>query len=598
MVGHSLGAGTAAILAMLLRPSYPDLFCYAFSPPGATLSLPAARYVRDFVISVVIGKDMIPRLSLYTMEDLRNKIMAVIKYSTTPKWKILRGCVCRCAFVCCYGCKCVNCDAQLRDSEADWEHFQLPNNKNSQTPPFFPPGKVIHVVKTVSVPGRCGRKGTIFEPVWADLQDFQTIQISGLMWEDHMPDFVLKALNQCLPSKEQEENVLSAPDPSFPNVLEVPLSPFVEPNHFHKQNNHIASRSLQEANAVYDTDDEVLARVISADSLASELNHPLWRVSALSSESRRAPIARPESGFEDSDLEESAPSSRVSATWASYTLPSVKQSTDNVVIDSHPRPRASTDLSESPISERFSKLQNDTRNATSSGSIPTNVSCTPRSNGVPPPKPPRTFETERSEGRQSFRYKPPPKPPRTYEYESQIQANFSSSLCWNFPRPRAQRYQTQFSSPDLDGSNLSSDSLDGAESGEVLPPYSPHRNRRQDEFTFRVINDHVNGDLRLEKENSSFSKQNCHLNGEVARRPKARSIESSGPESRFSVSDSGLHISQEEEFLLGSVKPRGGRRKRKPIKQAASEILQHSCPSADQPLITRRTDANFLETTL
>ena len=96
------------------------------------------------------------------------------------------------------------------------------------------------------VHSRCGRKGTIFEPVWADLQDFQTIQISGLMWEDHMPDFVLKALNQCLPSKEQEESVLSAPDPSFPNVLEVPPTGFVEPNHFHKQNNHIASRSLRE----------------------------------------------------------------------------------------------------------------------------------------------------------------------------------------------------------------------------------------------------------------------------------------------------------------------------------------------------------------
>ena len=45
LVGHSLGAGTAAILAMLLRPTYPDLFCYAFSPPGATL-----RYMLYFVL--------------------------------------------------------------------------------------------------------------------------------------------------------------------------------------------------------------------------------------------------------------------------------------------------------------------------------------------------------------------------------------------------------------------------------------------------------------------------------------------------------------------------------------------------------------------
>ena len=34
--GHSLGAGTAALLAILLRDrEYPDVTCYAFSPPGA-----------------------------------------------------------------------------------------------------------------------------------------------------------------------------------------------------------------------------------------------------------------------------------------------------------------------------------------------------------------------------------------------------------------------------------------------------------------------------------------------------------------------------------------------------------------------------------
>lgn len=37
LVGHSLGAGTAAILAVLLREDYPTLQCYAFSPPGGLL---------------------------------------------------------------------------------------------------------------------------------------------------------------------------------------------------------------------------------------------------------------------------------------------------------------------------------------------------------------------------------------------------------------------------------------------------------------------------------------------------------------------------------------------------------------------------------
>nr|DBA20252.1 TPA: hypothetical protein GDO54_015964 [Pyxicephalus adspersus] len=38
IVGHSLGAGAAALLAIMLRSSFPTLKCYAFSPPGGLLS--------------------------------------------------------------------------------------------------------------------------------------------------------------------------------------------------------------------------------------------------------------------------------------------------------------------------------------------------------------------------------------------------------------------------------------------------------------------------------------------------------------------------------------------------------------------------------
>lgn len=38
LVGHSLGAGTAAILAILLHADYPTLHCYAYSPPGGLLT--------------------------------------------------------------------------------------------------------------------------------------------------------------------------------------------------------------------------------------------------------------------------------------------------------------------------------------------------------------------------------------------------------------------------------------------------------------------------------------------------------------------------------------------------------------------------------
>lgn len=37
ITGHSLGAGTASLLAVLLRSTHPTLECYAFSPPGGLL---------------------------------------------------------------------------------------------------------------------------------------------------------------------------------------------------------------------------------------------------------------------------------------------------------------------------------------------------------------------------------------------------------------------------------------------------------------------------------------------------------------------------------------------------------------------------------
>jgi len=37
IVGHSLGAGTAAILAILLHEDYPSLHCFAYAPPGGLL---------------------------------------------------------------------------------------------------------------------------------------------------------------------------------------------------------------------------------------------------------------------------------------------------------------------------------------------------------------------------------------------------------------------------------------------------------------------------------------------------------------------------------------------------------------------------------
>lgn len=61
IVGHSLGAGAAGVLSVLLRGDYPGLVCYTYSPVGCVFNLPLVQYTKKFITSFVIGNDVIPR---------------------------------------------------------------------------------------------------------------------------------------------------------------------------------------------------------------------------------------------------------------------------------------------------------------------------------------------------------------------------------------------------------------------------------------------------------------------------------------------------------------------------------------------------------
>ena len=55
--GHSLGAGCAILLSIMLRPTFPALKCYAYCPPGSTVDDEMAKYCEAFIISIVRQDD-------------------------------------------------------------------------------------------------------------------------------------------------------------------------------------------------------------------------------------------------------------------------------------------------------------------------------------------------------------------------------------------------------------------------------------------------------------------------------------------------------------------------------------------------------------
>ncbi|XP_076247442.1 inactivation no afterpotential E isoform X4 [Calliopsis andreniformis] len=214
LVGHSLGAGTAAILAILLKQDYPDLVCFAYAPPGGLLSMPAQQYTQEFITSVVVGKDVIPRIGLRQMESLRADLINAIKRSVDPKWKTIA-----CSVMCC-GCgstptSAANLEAggciseYQRDKDLARSQTVLPSDTSITLTlhrPLYPPGRIIHVVRHHPNKGEqkyesCWRRilnkrEPVYQALWAGPCDFDEVLISPVMIQDHMPDHMLKALTK------------------------------------------------------------------------------------------------------------------------------------------------------------------------------------------------------------------------------------------------------------------------------------------------------------------------------------------------------------------------------------------------------------------
>lgn len=87
--GYSLGAGISAILAILLKSTYPHLKCYGIAMPGSVLSANLALKTRHFIYSYIVDVDMIGRASISSLEHLRDRVIDALDKCNRNKIRIL-----------------------------------------------------------------------------------------------------------------------------------------------------------------------------------------------------------------------------------------------------------------------------------------------------------------------------------------------------------------------------------------------------------------------------------------------------------------------------------------------------------------------------
>ncbi|EQC32379.1 hypothetical protein SDRG_10125 [Saprolegnia diclina VS20] len=213
VTGHSLGAAAAALLAIFLKPKYPRVRCLAFSPPGCLMSPSLAQASSTFITSVVLGKDIIARASLLSMQDLRDEVLELIGRSKVSKAAIMRQALSwknpRDLLHAADDVATSSFTTQLTNYKSMLQQIQ----DHEPIHEMWLPGRVVHLKRQVRSQKRgfcmCCRPGTgicctdrsDYDYGWSDATQFLKIYVSRTMLDDHFPDKVHAVLQDLAKTK-------------------------------------------------------------------------------------------------------------------------------------------------------------------------------------------------------------------------------------------------------------------------------------------------------------------------------------------------------------------------------------------------------------
>ena len=195
ITGHSLGAGVAVVLGLLLKPIFPHLKCVTFGTPNSVFDRDTALGTTSFVTSIVLDNDIICRTSALSLAKLRNDVLDSISRAKVSKMMIMQALF-----------KDFDPDlllyprgkAPASDFLTNVSEFISKSNKNisniTKEVPLCIPGRIVHLIKAKDASCFCLTRSK-YTPVDAFNDDFSDIVISPNMALDHFPDVYVYACN-------------------------------------------------------------------------------------------------------------------------------------------------------------------------------------------------------------------------------------------------------------------------------------------------------------------------------------------------------------------------------------------------------------------
>lgn len=223
ITGHSLGAGLAILLGLLIRPRYPDLRVYAFATPAGLLSREAARVTEEFVLTIGLGDDLVMRLSVESIENLRTSLLTTLRACRLPKYRVVLN-----------GFGYALFGVPERDLTKLWSNYNIINTIPAHSPllakpinednkiierditkrryskvKLFNAGRILHITrcKLEKTKGKSKKqlaKERKYEMRWAQAEEFTKLSVMPRMLLDHLPENIEQALATLL---EQQDDI-------------------------------------------------------------------------------------------------------------------------------------------------------------------------------------------------------------------------------------------------------------------------------------------------------------------------------------------------------------------------------------------------------